>query len=609
MERLEYLRQKASKLPLSPGVYIMKNSRDKIIYIGKSKALKNRVSSYFAVGEQKNHSVKTAKMVSMVVDFDFILTDTEIEALALENKLIKLHQPKYNIKLKDGKSYPYIKLSQTDGYPVLSVTRKRSNDKAKYFGPYSGMGYAYEILETARRIFALPTCKYVFPRDMGKVKPCIYYQIKQCCAPCTGNVTVEELNDVYDKVTRFLKGGIRSVKAELTVKMMDAAEDMRYELAALWRDRIAALDKLLDKQKVVSAPGGEYDAISLYIGELSSCLAVGQIRDGVMVDTDYTVLSGDVILDGDSLSSLIFSLYKLREYVPAEIVLDFELNDDELSLISNFMQSVRGCKVEVRVAQKGDKKQICRLISEGAALRATKHDEEISKDNSAVISLAKCTGLEVVPERIEAIDISNYGNEVITAGIVCYRDGKPDKSGYRVYHIRDTKVQDDYGSMKEAMRRRIAHMQEHPLPDLMLLDGGKGHVNTVRSLLDELGVYLPVLGMVKDEYHKTRTLTDGENEISIAGEVMVYSLIYKIQEEVHRFTVSRMRTRKKNKLLSSELTNIEGIGNKKAALLMSEFKSIGNISMLTAEQISSVNGISKKDGEKIAEYFRNKKEG
>lgn len=254
MDTIEYLRQKASELPLTPGVYIMKNSRGKIIYIGKSKALKNRVSSYFAAGDQKRHSIKTAKMVSMVADFDFMLTDTEIEALALENKLIKLHQPKYNIKLKDGKSYPYIKISQIDGYPTISVTRKRSNDKAKYFGPYSGMGYAYEILETVRRVFALPTCKYTFPKDIGKVRPCIYHQIKQCSAPCMGNITTEELNSIYDNVTRFLKGSIRSVKAELTEKMMEAAEDMRYELAALWRDRIASLDKLLDKQKVVTAP-------------------------------------------------------------------------------------------------------------------------------------------------------------------------------------------------------------------------------------------------------------------------------------------------------------------------------------------------------------------
>ncbi len=609
MDTIEYLRQKASELPLTPGVYIMKNSRGKIIYIGKSKALKNRVSSYFAAGEQKRHSVKTAKMVSMVSDFDFMLTDTEIEALALENKLIKLHQPKYNIKLKDGKSYPYIKISQIDGYPTISVTRKRSNDKAKYFGPYSGMGYAYEILETVRRVFALPTCKYTFPKDIGKVRPCIYHQIKQCSAPCTGNITAEELNGVYDNVTKFLKGSIRSVKAELTEKMMEAAEDMRYELAALWRDRIASLDKLLDKQKVVTAPGSEYDAISLYRGEISSCLAVGQIRDGVMVDTDYTILSGDAIVDDDSVSSVICSIYKLREHVPSEVILDFYPGDDEISLLSEFFGGIRGTKVEVRAAQKGDKKQICRLLNEGGALRAAKHDEEMSKDNSALISLARCAGLEVVPERIEAIDISNYASEVITAGIVSYQNGKPDKSGYRVYHIRDTKIQDDYASMSEAIRRRISHIEEQPLPDLLLLDGGKGHVNTIKALLDELGVYLPVLGMVKDSYHKTRTLTDGENEISIAGEGAVFSLIYKIQEEVHRFTVSRMRAKKTNKMLKSQLTDIDGIGEKKAALLMGHFKSIQNISLATAEEISSVKGISEKDGINVADYFKNKKEG
>lgn len=607
MEALEYLRKKAADLPLSPGVYLMKNSSGKIIYVGKSKALRNRVSSYFAKGEQKRHSPKTLKMVSNVADFDFMLTDTEIEALALENKLIKLHMPRYNIKLKDGKSYPYIKIWENNGYPSICVTRKRSSDNGKYFGPYSGMGYAYEILETVRRIFALPTCSHVFPRDVGKVRPCIYSQMNRCFAPCKNNTDIDEMRDIYDKVTKFLKGNIRDVKKELTEKMMAAAEDMKFELAALWRDRIAALDKLLEKQKAVTSPDSEYDAICLYRGDVTSCLTFGIIREGVLTDATHVMLGGDAILEGDSLTSAIIENYNGREYVPSEIVLDFDPGEDELQLLSSYMTGFKKIKCEVRVAQRGDKRQICNMLAETAAAKVMKYDKEMASDNSALVSLAMCAGLEVVPSRIEAVDISNYGSEIMTGGLISFVDGKPNKAGYRIYNIKNVKIQNDYGSMREVISRRLEHANEDPLPDLLLLDGGVGHVNTIKELLNEKGVYLPVLGMVKDQFHKTRTLTDGENEISISGEGAVYSLIYRIQEEVHRFSISKMRARKTKTLLTSRLTDVEGIGDKKAAILMKAFKSVQNVKRATADEISAVKGISRRDAENITEYFNKDK--
>ncbi len=603
-EKLDELREKASTLPISPGVYIMKGRDGKIIYVGKSKALRNRVGQYFAIERYLKHNVKTKRMVDNVRDFSFILTDTEIEALALENKLIKLHQPKYNVRLKDGKSYPYIKIYEKNGYPMICVTRRRSNDGGKYFGPYSGMGYAYEILDTIRRVFALPMCNHVFPGD--NVKPCLYAHIGQCLAPCSGKITNDELKEIYKNVASFLRGNVRQVKKDLTDKMNDAAENMMFELAALWRDRIRALDKTWDKQKVVGAPGTEYDAFTLFSGEVSSCLVIGNIRDGALIDCMYTPFGVDVILDSEAVMTVILEYYQKREYVPAQIVTDMELTEEERDFAENSLSDISARRVNIHTAQKGDKKQVCTLLRENGELHVKQLDIKQKKDIEVLVELARITGLEVVPEHIEAIDISNLGSEAVTAGIVCYKNATPYKSGYRSYNIKTVKGQDDYASMTEALRRRIAHMDTDPLPDLLLLDGGKAHVMCIRALFCELGIDIPLLGMVKDEHHKTRTLTDGENEISISGSGAVFKFIYGIQEEVHRYTIGRMKTRKKASMLTTELLKIEGIGKKKAELLLSHFGSVSKIATLDSAEIASVKGIGNADAEKICNYFKEK---
>ncbi len=600
------LREKASGLPLLPGVYIMKGRDEKIIYVGKSKALKNRVSQYFAADRYEKHNVKTRKMVDSVRDFSFILTDNEIEAPALENKLIKLHQPKYNVRLKDAKSYPYIKIYDKNGYPNICVTRKRTNDGGKYFGPYSGIGYAYEILDTVRRVFALPSCKHVFPSSTN-VKPCLYAHIGQCCAPCKGNVDNERLWEIYKEAALFLRGNVRAVKKNLTVKMNEAAENMMFELAALWRDRINALDKTWDRQKVVGSPGTEYDAVALFGGEISSCAAIGNIRDGALIDCSYTLLGGDTIIDSDALMTVISEYYRARDYIPQQIFVDFDITEEEQSFIEASLGQISGHRVEIHVPQKGEKKQVCTLICENARLYAKDQDIKYEKDSEVLVNLARLIGLEVVPEVIEAIDVSNYGNECITAGIVSFKGARPNKSGYRSYNIKTVEEQDDYSAMCEALERRIAHCEEDPLPDLLLLDGGRGHVSRVRGMLLDKGVDIAVLGMVKDQYHKTRTLTDGENEISIAGEGAVFKLIYNIQEEVHRYTIGRMKTRKKNSMLSSALLNIEGIGKKKSELLMRHFGSVGKIASASKEELTAVKGIGEKDAEGIIKYFKENK--
>ena len=595
------MRGKANALPLTPGVYIMKNAEGKVIYVGKSKALKNRVGQYFKSAER--HNEKTRRMVASVFDFDCILTDTEIEALALENKLIKLYAPRYNIRLKDGKSYPYIRVERRAGqFPHVTVTRSRKKDGADYFGPYSGMKTAYGILETLRRVFSLPDCKYLFPKDTGRVKPCLYRQMGRCSAPCVSLPEDEELKKLSDSICLFLRGGHGQVKAELKAQMERCSENLRFETAALIRDRLKALDRLLDRQNVVGKPGEEFDVISVYEDDKSACLCVLYIRDGALLDSEFLDVGGDTILDGDAVTALLTELYIRREYMPREVLIGYPLTIEELETLDSYLASI-GKKTNVRVPERGAKKQLCDLAANNAREHLSSFEKKDEKNLRSLMRLASLIGMEALPERIEAIDISNFGNEEITAGIVCFENGEPLKSAYRLYKMRDVKTQDDYASMCEALRRRAAHRDDQPFPDLLLVDGGKGHVRTVKKLFDSLGIDLPVIGMVKDEFHKTRALTDGENELSIAGEQSVYMLIYRIQEEAHRFSVRASSGGKSKKLKHSVLEEIPGIGMKKAKKLLSVKGGIAFVKQASREELALIPGITAGDADRIYRHF------
>ncbi len=603
-ETILALREKAGRLPLSPGVYLMKDKAGKILYVGKSKALRNRVTSYFT--DLENHTVKTARLVSRIEDFEVMLTSTEIEALALENRLIKLHTPKFNIKLKDGKSYPYIKVTMNEEYPRILVVRKRLADGAKYFGPYSGTGIAYTIVNTARKVFGIPDCKKLFPRDIGKTRPCLNHQIGLCCGLCTGKLSREEYRALFKDILPFLGGAFSDVKRSLTEQMEYAAENLMFEAAALCRDRIRALSKLWEKQKVVAAPFVEQDVIALYTDETSSCLAVFYIRNGAVTDNESFVFGADTIVDEEAVSAFLYELYRVREYIPKEILLDFPLSEESRETLSAMLREKAGYKVTVRFPEKGNLKQLCTMVRENAKEYATQYNDRAEKENDTLIRLAQLLQLEVVPEKIEAFDISNYGNENITAGKVRLENGKFVKSAYRTYKIQGSEGQDDYASMREAMERRLNHPEDE-YPDLFLLDGGKGHVSVIRQLLDEMGVCIPVFGMVKDEYHKTRALIGEDEEISIAKEQPVFLLIYKLQEEVHRYTVSRMTGAKRKTLRTSSLTEIRGIGPAKAKELLSHFKGLKGVSEAGLDELTAVKGISQKDAEAIIKHFAAKK--
>lgn len=606
MTRIERLRDKANSLPESAGVYIMKNSDGEIIYVGKSKKLKNRVTTYFT---GNNHTVKTARMVGLVHDFDYIVCDTEIEALALENVLIKKHSPKYNIKLKDAKSYPYIKVTAED-YPRLFVTRERKSDKARYFGPYQGSSSAHTALETVVKIFGLYTCKRTFPRDIGKERPCIYRDMGRCVAPCVGGVSSEEYKALVKCAEWVLDGNIKATVSTLTREMESAAEDMEFERAAQLRDSIQALGSLVEKQKVVADEKVMRDVFAMYIGETESVLSMLSVRGGALVNKNQFVLSLADFSSEDDAVSLIAGYYDTAGNIPREIMLDFDLGEDDLSLLSEYLTLIAPYKVTVRIPSRGDGRRLCDMALENAKEAARQHRLTVEREDKSVKRLGELLGLAEIPRRIEAYDISNFGNESIFASMVVYADGKLKKSDYRAFSIKSTEGQDDYASMKEALKRRLAHIGDGTLslgdtPDLILLDGGVGHVRTVKELLSETEVDIPIFGMVKDDYHKTRAITDGEEEISIAREMNVYTFVYNLQEEAHRFALKHSSGDKRKKLTKSSLTAVPGIGEKKAKILLSAM-SLSKLKAASIEELERIKGISKKDAEAIREYFDKK---
>ena len=606
MTVIERLRDKANSLPQTPGVYIMKNESDEIIYVGKSKKLKNRVTSYFT---GNNHTVKTARMVSLVRDFDYIVCNTEIEALTLENVLIKKHSPKYNIKLKDAKSYPYIKVT-SDIYPRLFVTRDRKSDKSRYFGPYQGASSAHSALETVVRIFALPTCKRSFPKDIGKERPCIYRDMGRCIAPCTGNISAEEFRATVKCAEWVLDGNIKGTREMLEGEMIDAAEKLQFERAASLRDSINALNKLSEKQKVVADERVNRDVFAVYTTPTEGVLAVLSIRSGALVNKSEFVLSAGA-LSGEDLISLIADYYDSTGNIPKEVMLDFDLSEEELELLSGYLSLNTKYKVRIRLPERGDGRALVDMAIENAKEAARQTRLEWEREDKNVKRLTELLGLSELPKRIEAYDISNVGNENITASMVVWADGKLKKSDYRTFTVKTTDGQDDYGSMREALRRRLAHIGDGSpslgeVPDVILLDGGDTHVAVGREVLSEMELDIPLYGMVKDDFHKTRALTDGEREISIALEMNVYAFVYNLQEEAHRFALKGSQGAKRKTLTHSSLEKIEGIGPAKAKALLGAM-TLSEIRHARREELEAVRGISASDAKRIVEYFASKK--
>lgn len=584
------MRAKATALPSSPGVYLMKDAAGKVIYVGKSKRLSARVASYFTGSE---HSVKTARMVAQVADFDTILCDTEIEALGLENTLIKRYSPRYNVKLKDAKSYPYIAISQGE-YPRVFVTRERRRDGSKYFGPYSGTSDAYANVDTVRRLFRIPSCRRKFPEDIGRERPCIYYQMGRCIAPCTGNVSVAEYADAIRAAAAVLRGETGEAEARLREQMTAAAEEERYEAAARARDAIIALGKLGTQQKVLSDASASMDAWGLTEGDVNGALSVLAVREGKLIRKNDFVFAAAEILTPDSALSFLTDFYMNGVDIPKEVLLGFTPSEEGVAALADFLSAESGKRITVRTPLRGDKRALCELAERNAREATEKQKERAARDEETLVTLASLLALEVLPSRIEVYDISAIGKEYTTAGMIVYEDGALKRSAYRTFRIR-TVENDDYGAMREALRRRFAHKDDEDfgtLPDLILLDGGHGHVAVGREVLREAALEIPLFGLVKDDFHKTRALCTDTEDVGIAHEQSVYVFLYKLQEEVHRHAVHATMGAKGRSLKRSSLEDVPGIGKERAKRLLAYFGNLRRIKAATVEELAAVRGMT-----------------
>ncbi len=607
------LRAKAAALPRSPGVYIMHGAGDEIIYVGKSRSLRDRVSQYF----HGTHDTKTERMADSVYSFDFITCSSEMEALSLENRLIKHHTPKYNIRLKDAKSYPYIRLDHKSEYPRITMTRTRLSDGALYFGPYSSTSTVYSVISSLERSLGIPSCKHRFPADIRKTRPCVNYQIGRCCGVCTGNVTPADYRRLIDTAVEILRGGTAGPIRELSSDMERYSANLQFEEAARCRDTIAALRRLGERQTAVTSPDTECDVFGFCPAQDNASahdsISVFFIRSGYISDRDHYLFEDTAIIeesDESPLASFITRLYDRREYIPHEVLLSFDLSDSDHELVSGYLSKRAGRHVTLKTPKRGASRSLCALAVQDAGFHA---ENKVSKSRATermLGRLAELLSLEVLPERIEAYDISNLGSEHITAGMVAAVEGHLKRSEYRTYSIASNGAPDDYAAMREAVLRRMAHTSDTlpdgsraPSPDLILLDGGAGHVSVISQALDEHGYFVPVFGMVKDEHHKTRTLVSADGEIDISKQTDIFRFVYLLQEEVHRYTVGRMSKAKRRTLRRSSLENIPGIGPAKAKRLLSHLKTFGAVKNADIESLAAAPGISQSDAATVYEYF------
>lgn len=574
----EELKDKALTLPYAPGVYIMRNKDDKVIYVGKAKKLKNRVSQYFQ--DTASHSPKTRIMVSKIDHFDVIVAASEFEALILECSLIKRYQPKYNILLKDDKGYPFLRLNMREPYPRISMVSKIADDGASYYGPFGSRGITQDVIQAIRLTLKLPDCSREFPRDIGKGRPCLNYHMKQCAGWCLESSSASDYRDRIEQARQLLQGDYKTVADSIRSSMLQAAEDLKFELAASLRDRLNAVEALSQKQLVTAGSLADTDVVGYAQTEVKACFAVLHFSGGNLLDKEYEVFS----LPDDkeeAVSSLLKQFYLSRGLPPKRILLPFILEDSDL--FAELMEKETGRCPRIHVPQRGDNAHLVELANKNAyeeAQRLTDKDERIT---STLVLLGRMLSLDP-PKRIESFDISNISGTDIVASMVVFHDGKPRKSEYKKFKLEGLSGQDDYASMRQVIRRRFSHYLAgdngfDEKPDMLLIDGGISHANIALQALEELDLSIPVFGMVKDDRHRTRALVTPEGlEIGIDSNQAVFSFVGNIQEETHRFAITYHRQLRSKRLKYSALDKIAGIGPKRKQDLLKHFKSIAAIS-------------------------------
>ena len=605
---MKILRKKAMSLPLLPGVYIMKNADGEIIYIGKAKALKNRVSQYF--GSQNRHPVKVRKMVENVDRFDYIVTGSEFEALVLECSLIKQHSPKYNILLKDDKGYSYIRISDGE-YRKISAVFNKKDDGSEYIGPYLSSYSVRQSVDAANKIFKLPQCNKVFPRDFGKSRPCLNYYISQCCGLCTGKIKKSDYDEAVDGAIAFLKGDSRDIIADLRVKMEKAAEELDFEQAAKLRDRINSIERIKEKQKVVYKSVEEQDVFATADIDGSVCLAVLRFSNGRLFDSEHFFFDDPGDKEG-MRSDFITSYYSMRDNIPKRVTVDGEVADREL--LEQWLSEKKGKKVTVFVPARGEQLEIVNMCRKNAEEKLAIKKGRTGREIAVLDELKDLLGLKKTPEYIESYDISHTAGQDSVAGMIVFKGGKPYRKAYKRFSIKSFDGNDDYRAMNEILTRRFSEYEKSKdstegfgkLPDLILLDGGVGQVHAVEPVLREFGLKIPLFGMVKDNRHRTRAISGDGGEIAINSKRQVFTLVSEIQNEVHRFSVAYHHQKHAKRGLSLSLTEIEGVGEKRASALLKYFKTMTAIKNAEVDELSKAPGITSAVAQNIYDYYRTK---
>ena len=609
------IEEELKKLPGKPGVYIMHGEKDEIIYVGKAVSLKNRVRQYFQ--SSRNKGAKIEQMVTHITRFEYIVTDSELEALVLECNLIKEHRPKYNTMLKDDKTYPFIKVTVNEPYPRVLFSRTMKKDKAKYFGPYTSSTAVKDVIELVRKIYMVRSCNRNLPRDCGKDRPCLYYHMKQCTAPCQGNVSEEAYKQNIGQVLHFLNGNYKETIDQLTEKMMAASEEMRFEDAAGYRDLINSIRRIGERQKITTYGEEDRDIIAVAMDEsedLREQDAVVQVffmRGGRLIGRDHFFLR---VARGDTkaqvLSSFLKQFYAGTPFIPAEIMMQTEIEDGEI--IEDWLTARRKQRVHIRVPKKGTKEKLVELAKENAWMVLSKDRERIKREEGRTIGAVKeiedWLGLKDIV-RMEAYDISNISGFESVGSMVVYEKGKPKRSDYRKFKIKWVQGPNDYASMEEVLTRRFTHESKGEydsfsiLPDLILMDGGRGQVNIARKVLGELGIDIPVCGMVKDDNHRTRGVYFNNIEIPIDTSGEGFHLVTRIQDEAHRFAIEYHRSLRSKEQVHSVLDDIPGIGGTRRKALMRRFRSVENIRDASVEELSQTESMNVQSAEAVYQFF------
>lgn len=607
MQKIAALRKKANTLPMEPGVYLMRDRRGEIIYVGKAKKLKNRVTSYFRGVE--HHLPKVYRMVEQVQDFDYIVTDSEFEALVLECSLIKLHSPKYNILLKDDKGYHYVCVTK-EPYPRIKLAMQKADDGNEYIGPFVSSMVVKQTVEEANRVFLLPTCRRKFPEDFGKERPCLNFHIHQCMGVCRGKITPEAYREVLEEALQFIRsGGVQSVEV-LTERMQQAAEALDFERAARYRDRISAIRRITEQQKVIEFPHESLDVLGWVQGEDKIYCSLLVLREGRL--RDKKDFSFDCMAEPEEIvTEFLLSYYMQAEAAPAEVFLDRELPDR--ALLEQLLREHRGKKIQFTVPQRGESRKLCQMAQNNAAQELARDTNRTGREIAALTELGRLLGLSHPPDYIEAFDISNIGGSTIVGGMTVFRRGRPEKRLYKKFTIRDMAAPDDYAAMEQMLTRRLTHYKEaaengkkdgfETLPDLWLIDGGAGQVAAAKKAAAQFGVEIPIFGMVKDDRHRTRAIRAENEEIAIRSSQSVFRLITAIQDETHRYAISFSRKKHRKTGFASVLTGVPGIGEQRAAKLLKHFKSMAAVKAADEEALAAAPGMTRPAAEALYRYL------